>query len=216
MEAPCTKMPECSPPIHTYCMYCTTYSKFLIAPVAQQPLMGQGFLITVASQSHSDTPHSHRTPVNMWLAQCKDVYMTTHNTQRDRHPCPPPRPRRIQTHDSSKQTATDLRLKPHGHWNRPKFINTVRIHFWLVSQYWHVTFWLNSQFCLCTVNKILTKSLPRRLQVNALKSSRNWFMTGHSTPTAIKMLACGSHFPAGAWTTETIRYRLPQLIQYNH
>ena len=34
---------------------CTVYKLFL--SMAQQPLLGQGILITHASQSHSDTPH---------------------------------------------------------------------------------------------------------------------------------------------------------------
>jgi hypothetical protein len=45
----------------------------------------------------------------------------------------------------------------------------------------HVTSWLNNLFCLNTIHKSLTKSLPERLQVNAPKSSHNSFMTGHST-----------------------------------
>jgi hypothetical protein len=57
----------------------------------------------------------------------------------------------------------------------------------------HITSWPNNEFCLRTVNKNLTNSVPKRLQVNAWKSSRNWFMTGHSTPNAIKVLVYGSY-----------------------
>jgi hypothetical protein len=56
-----------------------------------------------------------------------------------------------------------------------------------------ITSWPKNPFRLRTVNKILTKSLPKILQVNAPKSSHNWFMTGHSTPSAIKMLECGNY-----------------------
>jgi hypothetical protein len=53
-------------PSFTHLMY-VFYNMFKIfnspSPMAQQPLVGQGFLITVASRSHSDTPHSRRTPL---------------------------------------------------------------------------------------------------------------------------------------------------------
>jgi hypothetical protein len=51
------------------------------SPVAQQPLVGQGFHIIVASRSRSDTPHSRRTPLDEWSARRKDLYLTTLNTQ---------------------------------------------------------------------------------------------------------------------------------------
>jgi hypothetical protein len=50
--------------------------------MAQQSLVGQGPLITVASQSHSDAPHSCRTTLNKWLARHKDPYVTKHNTHK--------------------------------------------------------------------------------------------------------------------------------------
>jgi hypothetical protein len=73
-------------PSFTHLLYCTTYSKFLNPPpMAQQPLVGQGPLITVASRSHSDTPHTCRTTLDEWSAQRRDPDVTTHNT----HSMPP-------------------------------------------------------------------------------------------------------------------------------
>jgi hypothetical protein len=51
-------------------------------PVAQQPLVGQGPVITVASRSHSDTPHSFRTTLDEWSARPKDPFMSTYNTHK--------------------------------------------------------------------------------------------------------------------------------------
>jgi len=46
--------------------------------MAQQPLLGQGFLIIVVSRSH---PVRHTTlggtPLDEWLAQPRDLYLTT-------------------------------------------------------------------------------------------------------------------------------------------
>jgi hypothetical protein len=46
----------------------------------------------------------------------------------------------IRTHNPSKPTAADPRLRPRGHWDRSKFLNTVSICTWLVGQYWYI--WL--------------------------------------------------------------------------
>jgi hypothetical protein len=69
--------------------YCTTYSKCLNPPLpmAQQHLVGQGPFITVASQSHWDAPHSSRTTLDVWSAQCKDPCVITHNTHKRQPPC---------------------------------------------------------------------------------------------------------------------------------
>jgi hypothetical protein len=37
----------------------------------------------------------------------------------------------IQTHNPSKWTAADPLLTLRGHWDQPKFLNTVHIHAWL-------------------------------------------------------------------------------------
>jgi hypothetical protein len=76
-------------PSFTHLLYCTTYSKFLNPPaVMQQPLVGQGPLITVASRSHSDTPHSCRTTLDEWWPDAKTPMWQHTTLTRDRHPCP--------------------------------------------------------------------------------------------------------------------------------
>jgi hypothetical protein len=57
--------------------------------MVQQPRMGQGPLITVASQSHSDAPHSCRTIFDEWLSRRKDPYLTTHNMHNLKTSMPP-------------------------------------------------------------------------------------------------------------------------------
>jgi hypothetical protein len=80
--------------------------------MAQQPLVGQGPLITVASRSHSDAPHFCRTTLDEWSARRKGPYVTTHNTQQetDIHA-----PVGIRTYNPGKQTAAGPRLTPRGH-----------------------------------------------------------------------------------------------------
>jgi hypothetical protein len=191
MEAQGTKMPECSPPLHTYCMYCTTYSKFwnpsnTPPPLAQQPLIvQQGLLIIEASQSHSDAPYCCRTCLDGWSVWCKDLYLTTHSTHK-RHQCT------WWDSNSKSQQANGRRPTPYPACP----LGSARIfnycmHSRLVGRpvLICITSLPYNQFCLRTVNKSLTKSLPEGSQINAPKSVRNWFMTGHSTPSAIKMFA---------------------------
>jgi len=54
-----------------------------------------------------------RTPLGEWSARPRDLYLTTHNTT-DKHPCL----RRIRTYSLRKREATDLRLRPRGHWHQ--------------------------------------------------------------------------------------------------
>jgi hypothetical protein len=92
-------------------------------PLAQQPLVGQGLLITVASWWHSDAPHCRRTTLDKWSAQRKDPYLTTqHSQETDIHASGG-----IQTHNPSKQTAADPCLTLRDQWDRPKCLNIVRI-----------------------------------------------------------------------------------------
>jgi hypothetical protein len=53
-----------------------------------------------------------RTPLAEWSARCRDLYLTTHTT--DKHP----RPGGIRTHYISRRVAVDLRIRPRGHWDR--------------------------------------------------------------------------------------------------
>jgi hypothetical protein len=68
----------------------------------------RGFLITHI-QTHG------RTPVDEWSAHCRDLHLhriTQHINTTNIHVLSG-----IQTRDPSNQAATDLRLRPHGHWD---------------------------------------------------------------------------------------------------
>ena len=52
-----------------------------------------------------------RTPLDEWSVRCRDLYLTTHNT--NIHALGG-----IRTHDLSRRAAVDLRLRPRGHWDR--------------------------------------------------------------------------------------------------
>ena len=54
-----------------------------------------------------------RTPLDKWSTRRRDRYLTTHNTH-NKHPCPP----LDSNHNFSRRAAVDLRLRPHGHWDR--------------------------------------------------------------------------------------------------
>jgi hypothetical protein len=82
--------------------------------MGQQPLAGQGLLIIEASRSHSDTPHSENSsgrvisptqkplPANTQQSQETDIYD----------------PDGIRTHNPSKRTVADSRLRPRDHCDR--------------------------------------------------------------------------------------------------
>ena len=53
-----------------------------------------------------------RTPLDEWSARRRDLYLTTLTT--DKHPCPGG----IRTHNLSKRTTPDLRLRLHGPWDQ--------------------------------------------------------------------------------------------------
>jgi len=56
--------------------------------MAQQPLVGQGLLITEASRSYSRHTTLDWTPLDEWSARRRDLYLTKHNThKRQTHPC---------------------------------------------------------------------------------------------------------------------------------
>ena len=74
--------------------------------VAWQPLVGQSLLIIQASRSHSFRhTTSGRTPLDVWSARRRDLYLTTHNTYKRQISMPPkgfepaiPASERPQTH----------------------------------------------------------------------------------------------------------------------
>jgi len=55
-----------------------------------------------------------RTPLDEWSGSHTDLYFynTKHSLQTDIYS-----PGRFRTHNLSKRAATDLRLRPHGHWD---------------------------------------------------------------------------------------------------
>jgi hypothetical protein len=55
-----------------------------------------------------------KTPLDEGSARHRDLYLTTQTLTWDKHPCPwwDSNP------DRSKLSAADLRLRPHGHWDR--------------------------------------------------------------------------------------------------
>jgi len=56
-----------------------------------------------------------RTPLDEWSARHRDLYLTTYNTHNRQTSMPPGG---IRTHDLSRRTAADLRLRPRGHLDR--------------------------------------------------------------------------------------------------
>jgi hypothetical protein len=55
-----------------------------------------------------------RTPLDEWSARCRDSTWQHTTLTTDRHPCP----HGIRKHNFSRRAAADLRLRPHGHWDR--------------------------------------------------------------------------------------------------
>jgi len=76
--------------------------------------VGQGLLIIEGSLSHSDTPQSVGF---LWTSDQPVAETATWQYKTitiHRHPCPGV----TRTHDPSKRTATDARLRTRGHWDR--------------------------------------------------------------------------------------------------
>jgi hypothetical protein len=61
-----------------------------------------------------DHNHTHTYPLDEESARRRDLYLTTHNTHKDKFPYPGG----IRTRNVSKRTAADLRLRPRRHWAR--------------------------------------------------------------------------------------------------
>jgi hypothetical protein len=99
----------------------------IFSSVVQQPLVGQGLLIIEASGSHLGTTLG-RTPLDEWSARRRDLYLTTHSTQKDTHPWPSG----IQTRNPSRRTAAEPRLRPRGHWNHD-ICTLLIITLWILS-----------------------------------------------------------------------------------
>jgi hypothetical protein len=79
-------------------------------------------VVFIFTWSHSDTHTTvGRTPLDEGSARRRNLYLTTQTlTSANIHA-----PGGIRTHDPSKRSAADLRLRPLGHWDRlyPKLLN---------------------------------------------------------------------------------------------
>jgi len=66
------------------------------------------------SRSQSRQATFDSTPLDVWSARRRDLYLTTHNSQEtDIHA-----PGKIRNRNPNKRAAADRRLRPHGHCNR--------------------------------------------------------------------------------------------------
>jgi hypothetical protein len=86
------------------------------APSGPGPPHYRGFTITIRHTTFG------RTSLDKWSASSRDLYMTTHNTRHTQENINTTGG--ILTHNPSKRTATDPRLRPSGHWNR-RFISLI-------------------------------------------------------------------------------------------
>jgi hypothetical protein len=64
-----------------------------------------------------------RTPLDEWSARHTDLYLTTQQSQQTNNHAPGG----IRTHNLSRRAAADLRLRPHGHWDRLRHLLTHNI-----------------------------------------------------------------------------------------
>jgi len=78
--------------------------------LAREPLVAQGLLIVEVAWSHSDTPQSVEL---LWTREHLVADNKQHSQQTNIHT-----PGGIQTRNPRKQAATDISLRPRGHWNR--------------------------------------------------------------------------------------------------
>jgi hypothetical protein len=90
------------------------------APSGPAPPHYRGFMITI---THT-TPG--RTPLGEWSARRRDLYLTTHNSHKRQITMPSGG---IRTHNPSKRSVADLRLRPRGHWDR-QYVTRCCINSW--------------------------------------------------------------------------------------
>jgi len=98
---------------HRFDVYNTNIDFFF--PVALRPNAGHGLLILDVSRSHTATRHSRLDfSGRVTSASQRPLPDNTHHSQQtDIHA-----PGGIRTHNLSKRAASDLRLRPRGHWDR--------------------------------------------------------------------------------------------------
>jgi len=75
--------------------------------MVQQPLVGQGFMITLSPNTLG------RPPLDKWSGYHRDPTWQLTTLTRDRYPSPG----RIWTHNFSRRVATDLSLRQCSHWD---------------------------------------------------------------------------------------------------
>jgi hypothetical protein len=97
-----------SPPLWYYYYYLFIYFLWLYSSVWAMASVFWRF------RDHTRRATVGRTPLDEWLARCRDLYLTTHTT--DKHPCP-----RWDSNPRSQQASwvVDLRLIVCSHWDQP-------------------------------------------------------------------------------------------------
>jgi hypothetical protein len=137
--------------------------------VAQQPNTGLDRLFVDVSRSHT-IRHTHtagRTPLDEWSARRRDLYLTTQTLSRDKHPCPAG----IRTHDPSKRSAADPRLRPRDHWDRHTHTHThthTRTTPVSSSMIWQSWYYIESRAIVIQFPAASCYFTPRRFQHNHL------------------------------------------------
>ena len=96
-------------------LYIYIYIYIYIFFVALRPNAGHGLLILEVSRSHKTTHHSRYDSSGRVISSSQRPLPenTQHSQQTNIHG-----PGGIRTHDLSRRAATDLRLRPLGHWDR--------------------------------------------------------------------------------------------------
>ena len=91
--------------------------------VVRQPPLGQGVLIHDVSRSHKTTHHSRQGSSGRVKSSSQIPLSdnTQHSQQTNIHA-----PGGIRTHNLSRWAAADLRLGPHGYWDRLYCTSTVQ------------------------------------------------------------------------------------------
>jgi len=92
--------------------------------LARQPPVGHGLLISMFLD-HIRRIAVGMTPLDEWSARRRDLYLTTHNTHYTQTSMPPSG---IRTHNLSGRAVADLRLRPHGQWDRPLIGHTSNLN----------------------------------------------------------------------------------------
>jgi hypothetical protein len=92
--------------------------------VALRPNVGQGLLIHEVSRSHTTTHYCQEDSPGQVISSSQRPLFDNrqHSQQTDIHA-----PGGIRTHNLTRREATDLRHRPHGHWDRLLYITKVKV-----------------------------------------------------------------------------------------